>query len=1419
MLGVVSYLPLLLTARGQVGADTKQYLYLDPDRLLGRAASMWDPNVGMGTVSHQTIGYLFPMGPWYWVFDHLGAPDWVAQRLWLGTLLFAAGTGVLFLLRTLEVRRTGAFVAALAYALTPYTLDFAARLSVLLLPWAGLPWMIAFAVRALRRGGWRDPALFALVVVTVGGVNATALLYAGLGPVLWFPFAVWVLREATARRALVTVARIGVLTGVTSLWWIAGLSLQAGYGLDVLRYTETVRAVAVTSLASEVVRSLGYWFFYGGDKLGPWTESSVPYMRNIALLLTSFAVPTAAFVASAITRWRYRAYFIGLVVVGVIIAVGAYPFDDPSPLGRALKGAATGSTVGLAMRSTGRAVPLVALGLAVLLGTGVAALHRRRPRLATAAALVVSALVVGTMAPLWTGEVVAHNLRRPEEVPSYWRDAAAWLDDRGDDTRVLELPGTDFAAYRWGNTVDPITPGLLDRPYVARELIPYGSPPSADLLNALDRRLQEGVLEPEAIAPVARLLGVGDVVLRNDLQFERYNLARPRPTQQLLTPTPRGLEDPVGFGPERRNVPERFPMLDEIALGLPAGAPDPTPVTVYPVRDPQPIVRVQRATRPVLFAGDGEGVVDAAGAGLLRDDAPLLYSAALARDPEARENALDAGADLVLTDSNRRRARRWSTVRENTGYTEQAGEKALVRDLGDARLPVFPDATDDAYTVAQPRGVRAVRASRYGNPVSYTPEDRPALALDGDPATAWRVDAFDDPRHERLLIELRQPVTTDHITLLQPVTGPRNRYITRATLRFDQGKPVTADLTDASRRPGGQRIDFDRRVIRSLEIEVDDTNAGTRDSYIGLSAVGLAEVGLGDVHLDEVLRLPTDLLTRAGPRSRDHRLTILLARARSAQRPPRSDEELALARTFTLPTDRTFSLTGTVRVSANADDATVDRALGASGGPASSSGRLPGGLRTRPSLALDGDPTTFWSSGLGQTDGSWLAYDLPAPVTIDHLDLAVVADGRHSVPTRLRVEAGGEAREVDVPPVPDGHAENAVARASLSFPPLTGNQLRVTVVQARKVMTLDWYSDSPVALPVGLAELGADGVGATPPPATFPDGCRTDLLTVDGRAVGIRVKGTRDQAEDRRGLAVEACGPDAGGLTLGAGPHDLRTRAGRDTGIDVDRLVLESAGAAPVDAGASAAAADRAPRVEIVDEGRTSYHLRVRDASRPFWLVLGQSHNRGWTATGGGPEGPPQLVNGYANGWYVEPRAGTIDGGVIDIRLEWTPQRRVWWGLALSAVGVMICLALAVVDPRRGARRVIHVPSAHPELSSPFTSSGRDRPTTRVRVAATVAAGLGAGLVAGVPTGLVVAAAVLAALTRPSARRLLTVGSVGAIALAGIYTAGQQLRYEYLAQFEWPTRFHTAHVLAWLAVTLLAADALVEVVRHRRAER
>src|SRR3954469_11800942 len=201
-LAAVAYVPLLWSSPGLVSADTKSYVTLDPSRLLAKAPYLWDPAVGMGTVTHQTIGYLWPLGPYYWTMEHLGVPDWIAQRLWLGTLLFAAGAGVTFLLRTWRVPLGAApAVAAFAYLLSPYVLDYAARISVILLPWAALPWLIAFTARSLRGATWRWPALFALTVMTAGSVNATAIVLAGLGPLLWVPWAVWGARETSARRA------------------------------------------------------------------------------------------------------------------------------------------------------------------------------------------------------------------------------------------------------------------------------------------------------------------------------------------------------------------------------------------------------------------------------------------------------------------------------------------------------------------------------------------------------------------------------------------------------------------------------------------------------------------------------------------------------------------------------------------------------------------------------------------------------------------------------------------------------------------------------------------------------------------------------------------------------------------------------------------------------------------------------------------------------------------------------------------------------------------------------------------------------------------------------------------------------------------------------------------------------------------
>ncbi len=102
-------------------------------------------------------------------------------------------------------------------------------------------------------------------------------------------------------------------------------------------------------------------------------------------------------------------------------------------------------------------------------------------------------------------------------------------------------------------------------------------------------------------------------------------------------------------------APASLPLIDEIELATSPNAPWPPPVAVFPVKDAQKIIRTANPGTPVLVAGDGEGLVDAAAAGVINGTELIQYSASLrGRQPELRR-ALQNGAALVVTDTNRRR--------------------------------------------------------------------------------------------------------------------------------------------------------------------------------------------------------------------------------------------------------------------------------------------------------------------------------------------------------------------------------------------------------------------------------------------------------------------------------------------------------------------------------------------------------------------------------------------------------------------------------------------------------------------------------------------------------------------------------------------------------------------------------------------
>ncbi|MCU1356550.1 MAG: coagulation factor 5/8 type domain protein [Acidimicrobiales bacterium] len=1452
ILAITIYLPLLLTKPGYVGADTKTYLYLDPSKMLARASSMWDPNIGMGTVTHQNIGYLWPIGPWYWAFQNAGVPDWVAQRLWLGSILFLAGLGVRFLLKTLGQEGPHVTAATFCYALTPYVLTLAARLSVILLPYAGLPWLIGLTVLALRKGGWRYPALFALVVATIGSVNATSLLLVGIGPVLWIASEVVITREVRFRDAMKVVGRIGALTIGCSLWWLAGLWAQGSYGIEILRYTETAETVATASLSLEVLRGIGYWFFYGEDRYGPWIAPSQTYTTRLPVLLLTYVLPGLGLLGAAFTRFRDRAFFLLLLVVGLFLAVGAHPWDSPPPSGAAIK-AFLQSDVGLSMRSLPRAAPLVVLSLSIFVGALIAAVTKDRQRWARPATAGVMVLAVLALPPLWRGQIVDSNLDRKEDIPSYWYDAAHALDRRDDGTRVLEVPGADFASYRWGTTVDPITPGIMNRPYVARELIPYGSPPSADLLDALDHRLQEQTFDARALAPIARFMGVGDIAVRSDITYERYNTPRPRQLWDLLSHAP-DIATPLGFGGTARNTPRRdLPLNDEAALLTPPSLPDPPQVGILPVQGKEKIVRTASADRPVILDGDGDGLVDVASAGLLTGRELIMYAGTLATDAhpaKATKAQLDRNAVLVVTDTNRRQARRWGTVRDTTGITERAGQKSLVTDPKDQRLTLFgkvddqpaaisgAGAGDDAATVTESRGGVWAEATSYGNSVSLTPEDNPVNAVDGNTTTAWRTGGFDSADGETLKLHYRTSVTTDHLRVLQALGGVRNRFITGVDVSLDGGKPHHFELDKESRNAAtgdttpGQTLHFPKASFKTVEITITNTKPDHLRRYDGISAVGLAEVVATDADgstpvADDVVRLPTDLLDQVGTAANDHALAVVLTRQRVAGTVAvRTDPEPSMARTFTLPAGRSFSLSGEVRLSNSATDPVLDQALGlpdASGGgvTASSKRRLPGGIDNRASNAIDGDPDTWYSPGFLDQHGEYVDYVVPKPTTFDHFSITLLNDGRHSVPRALDLEVDGKlVQKIELPAIRDQKPENARHTVDVKLDhPVAGTHVRLSVDPAipsvRDVNTLDWFTGTPVVMPIGIVDIAIPGIHVSAPPKRIDPSCRTDLVEVDGKPVGVSLHGTTADLLADKAVSLASC--DGAALRLPTGKVTLRTTRGSTTGFDLDRLVLRSAAGGTADPSMKPLVPERttkaSPKLHITGSTRTSTDLTVSGAKQPFWLVLGQSHNLGWHATADGKDlGPPTLVDGYANGWMVPA------GSHIDVHLEWTPQRVVWGMIVASVAAVLLALFL-IAWPRRSAAAgedLTWVPlDARPAMPHALDLHRVVRyvgPTpSRFALVGTVAAATAFGFaVIGPIPGLVLGGAAVLALRIPRSRPLLTLGGPLLFAGSVFYIAVHQHLQHLPSGFDWPTYFEGVQQPAWTAVALLLLDAVVD---------
>jgi hypothetical protein len=1336
-LAAASYVLALVQRPGTVVADTKVDLYADPGSFLADVASAWTATGQLGHVfGGQYGGYLFPMAPWFAGGDAAGLPTWIVHRLWLGTLFALAAWGVVRLLDDLLDRPRGAphVAAAVLFVLNPYVAVYANRISVSLLAYAALPWLLLAVHRGLRDPrSWRWPALFALVLTcTGGGVNAAVTGWLLLAPLLFVAYE-RTLGGVPKGSVGPFLLRLAPAVALANAWWVLPVLVHARYGLDFLPFTEQPGTIWQTTSVTEALRLMSFWTSYiglgFGGTLRPYASHGPDFLFAAPVVVASLLVPALALGGFAWTRrWRYGPWFLLLTLVGLLVMFAGFP--EGTPLRRALTFTYNHVSVVQFLRTTYKAGPLVALGLACLGGAAFGLLWARLRGAPARAVAAVAALALAAVAawPLTSGTAPERQLAF--DVPSWWEQAARDVDRLPSGQRAMVLPGQLFAFYDWGGTWDPILPTLADRPVAERWVVPFSDLRAVDLMWATDALVGQERLVPGQLDPLLDLMGVGMLVTPADRDRSRSGAIGTVEALDVLGREGRAL-GPLGreraaAGRVRSDTREPRLRVRSVATGG--------------------TVRLLPRTPRTVVDGGGEGVAALAAFGL--DPAGgIAYAADLDRD--AIRRAAEEGAEVVVTDTNRRRVFTAARLRANTGPTLPPDQD--VSEDGTMLNP-FEDRGPAAQTVARVEGVRSVSAPASPQ-ISQFPEHRPFAVLDGDESTAWLADrALTRPRHV-VTVRLDAPRELPYVEVLP--YDDRHGVVQRIVVNGDEVRV----------RPGWNRIPIGERVeevsVRIVEVSQPDGISG--------GAGGIREIRIPGVRATETLRPP--VVAEQALRGTAFRPTYVLQRttvdAPLRSGPPsgpfqsyhprdRVDPERRLARTIAPPSGGEVEVDAWTAPDERAPDPLLDRLAGAPAGVvATSSGRYGGIAGFRASGAFDGGPR------------AWIAPWLDRPARLELRARRAFAIRRLRLeppretvrrPTVVRVRVDGEAT---APLEVAAHGEVELPRT------LRGRHLVLEVLDAAFPPGATGVERQRRAVGIGEVVGAPRVVGSRPGP--LRGRCGDAAITLDGARVALRPRGDVADLDAGRPLRAEACGP----ARLEAGEQEVRGEAAL---LSVDHLRLRPVGggaAAPSGAARGAGAAGGAggggalprpvPVGRVLDAGAPGRGERAGirlDVDEPAWLAVGEGYNEGWRATCDGRDlGEPVPLQGYATAWRVEPGCRTVD-------VAWAPNR---WLPPAYIVSLLACLALLALALRR--RRASEAPRV--ARLGPLPDVPAAPWPLRRALLAGLAAGVVLGFVFAIRAGIVIAPAVALLLWRGVGARALALaaGALLAVVVPVLYLA------------------------------------------------
>ena len=1130
---------------------------------------------------------------------------------------------------------------------------------------------------------------------------------------------------------------------------------------------------------------MGYWTSYIG---GGYPQAAFAYfsdgptlLYNVAVVAASLLLPALACLGFVWTRrWRYGPFFLIMVLVGVVIMSAGFP--DGTPLRQVMDWVYYHVSAVSFLRTVDKAAPLLALGIACLLGLAAdlawARLRRldlrrltrlRRPALILAPA-ALTALIVLAALPLFEGKAPDRQITW-KQIPASWHQVGTNLNRRlPANSRAIVLPGQVFAFYKWGGTVDAILPRLTNRPVAVRYETPYSDLHADDLLLTIDSLVQQARLYAGQLKPLLGLIGARSVIQGTDDDTTRSGAVDPSvaalglSTQGLGSPRNYGSVAPVPAATGNIDPTQRLAQVRQFALPPGRG-----------------IVHLDQGA-PTVLDGSAQGLADLAAFGQLPAHAPIFYAGDMSSTAIA--GAAATGADIVVTDSNRRQLFSPQFTQQNLGPVLTAADPIT---SSEAELDPFASRGTDAQTVTVVHGAAYLQApSIYG--FNQFPELGPIAAFDGNPSTSWVPYPGLAPAQRWIQIGFTHPLNVPYIDI-DPLTGPH------ATVTA-----VAIDGVVFPVHPGWTRIPLHAHGITSLRIALARVIRPAHHSGPG----GIREIRIPGVHVSQSLRTPLLVAHALAGRNLSHAALTWVFSRQTADDPFRAnryvdepvqnnlddaqDPETVIDRQLVSPSARSYTVDARVTPAVTAPDSAFDRLAGVrSTTVLTSSSRFENEPRYRASGAFDADPSTAWI-GLWVRPAApapWIAWRTPHPLTLRRLDL-VAARQPVRRPTRVQISwPGGSSPPLAV----------AAGGAVVLPRPARASAFRITILAAAFPAGLS--ARQQTARAVGIGSILVPGLRPVTVAHQGPlrSGCGAVSVSVAGRDVALRVTGTIGDLDAGLPLAASAC---AGPVTMAAGAQTIGSLPGT---FSVDLLRLRSPAPAPL---AAAAATGR-----IISPGRlgTSTVSEVRlDLQRPTWLVLGESFDSAWQATCDGRSlGAPQVIDGYANGWIAPAGCRTaafVFGAQSSVDLSYVIS-----GLA----AVVLALLLIATRPPRAA-----IPDPQPFLDLGVPPR---RLALRRALPLAVALGVALGFIFAWRAGALITVGLFVIFWRGLGPRALaaTAGALLCVVVPVVYLIADP-RNQGGYNFDYSVELIYAHWVGVAAVILLglAGAMTLSAARHRR---